>query len=86
MKRVSFTSKAFEDFSSWAVEDKQIYQKIVSLIKAVLRDPFVGLGKPEPLRQHLQGYWSRRTTQEHRLVYKITDEEVMIVSCKYHYE
>ncbi len=86
MKRVGFFPKAFDDFSNWATEDKRIHQKIVVLIKDIQRNPFTGLGKPEPLRHELHGYWSRRITKEHRLVYKVTDEEVIIASCKYHYE
>jgi toxin YoeB len=86
MKRVGFFSKAFDDFSNWATEDKRIHQKIIVLIKDIQRNPFTGLGKPEPLRHELQGYWSRRITKEHRLVYKVTDEEIIIASCKYHYE
>jgi toxin YoeB len=86
MKRVGFFPKAFDDFSNWATEDKRIHQKIIVLIKDIQRNPFTGLGKPEPLRHELQGYWSRRITKEHRLVYKVTDEEIIIASCKYHYE
>ncbi|RIK37790.1 MAG: Txe/YoeB family addiction module toxin [Chloroflexi bacterium] len=86
MKRVGFFPKAFDDFSNWATEDKHIHQKIVVLIKDIQRNPFTGLGKPEPLRHELQGYWSRRITKEHRLVYKVTDDEIIVASCKYHYE
>jgi toxin YoeB len=66
-------------------EDKKIYTKIVTLIKDIQRDPFSGLGKPEALKHDLSGLWSRRITQEHRLVYNVTDQEIVIVSCKFHY-
>ncbi|NET41662.1 Txe/YoeB family addiction module toxin [Okeania sp. SIO2B3] len=67
------------------IEDKKIYIKIVNLIKDIQRDPFSGLGKPEALKYDLSGLWSRRITQEHRLVYSVSDEEIVIISCKFHY-
>ncbi|WP_420642303.1 Txe/YoeB family addiction module toxin [Candidatus Leptofilum sp.] len=85
MKRVIFESSAFNDFTNWATENKKLYQKIIRLIKEIQRSPFTGLGKPEPLRHELKGYWSRRIDREHRLVYKVTDEAITIISCKYHY-
>ena len=69
MRKVAFLARAFDEFNLWAVQDKKIYTKIVSLIKDVNRDPFAGLGKPEPLKHDLSGLWSRRITDEHRLVY-----------------
>ena len=63
----------------------QIYGKVVDLIKDIQRDPFSGLGKPEALKYDLSGLWSRRITKEHRLVYSVADEEIVIVSCKFHY-
>lgn len=86
MRRIAFLSKAFEDFNTWASEDKKVYARIVDLIKDVARNPFVGIGKPEPLKHELKGLWSRRITDEHRLVYKVTEEEVIIYSCKFHYK
>jgi toxin YoeB len=85
MRRVAFLPQAFEDFNRWAVEDKKIHSKVVDLIKDTLRTPFSGLGKPEPLKHELKGLWSRRITDEHRLVYKVTDEEIVIYSCRFHY-
>ena len=82
---VAFDSQAFEDFKSWAVEDKKIFARIGELIKDISRDPFRGIGKPEPLKHDLSGYWSRRITAEHRLVYKVEKGTVFIVSCKFHY-
>lgn len=82
---VAFERSAFDDFQAWAKTDKKIFAKTVSLIKDAARTPFSGLGKPEPLKHELSGYWSRRITDEHRLVYKIDGETILIVSCKYHY-
>mgnify|MGYP002661079765 FL=1 len=85
MKQVAFEEKAFEDFTNWATQDKKVYAKIITLIKDIKRNPFLGLGKPEPLKYELSGYWSRRINDEHRLVYKVTDTMIIIASCKYHY-
>ena len=85
MRKIAFLPRAFAEFSNWAIDDKRIYAKIVTLIKDVDRDPYTGLGKPESLRYELSGLWSRRITDEHRLVYKIMEEEVLIISCKLHY-
>jgi toxin YoeB len=84
MRRVIFEGNAFQDFVEWATIDKKLYQRIVNLILDMLRHPFTGLGKPEPLRHELRGYWSRRINDEHRLVYKVTDDEITIISCRYH--
>lgn len=86
MKKIAFEKSAFEDFTKWAVADKKIYKRITSLILDILRQPFTGLGKPEPLRHELQGYWSRRIDREHRLVYRVDEETVTIASCRYHYD
>ncbi len=85
MKKIAFEKGAFEDFTAWATTDKRIYQRIVALILDILREPFSGLGKPEPLRHQLQGHWSRRIDSEHRLVYSVDKDVVTIVACKYHY-
>ncbi len=85
MQNIAFEKRAFQEFTEWASIDKKIHAKIIEVINDVLRTPFTGLGKPEPLKQELQGYWSCRITNEHRLVYKVTDEEVLIISCKSHY-
>jgi len=86
MRNILFESHAFEQFNSWAAENKKVYVRIVKLINNIQRSPFEGLGKPEPLRHALKGCWSRRITAEHRLVYKVTDTEVIIISCKFHYQ
>ena len=85
-RRIVFEASAFKDFNGWVKLDKKIYRKIVELIKDIDRSPFTGLGKPEALRHNFSGYWSRRINSEHRLVYKVTDEELIILACKYHYE
>lgn len=85
MRKVAFLTRSFDEFNQWAIEDKKIYSKIVSLIKDIQRNPFSGLGKPEALKHDLSGLWSQRITQEHRLVYSVSDDEIVIVSCKFHY-
>ena len=85
MRKIVFEGSAFQDFIEWATIDEKVYQRIVDLIIDILRQPFSGIGKPEPLKHDLKGYWSRRINDEHRLVYKVNDEAVIIVSCKYHY-
>jgi toxin YoeB len=85
-RKVIFQGDAFEDFTEWARLDRKLYAKIVSLIKDIDRSPFTGLGKPEALKHDLSGYWSRRVTDEHRLVYQISDSEIIIISCRHHYE
>jgi toxin YoeB len=81
------TDKAFDDFTSWALQDKKIYKKILTLIKDIKRDPYSGIGKPEQLKYDLFGYWSRRITdEEHRLVYQVVQDTVIILSCKEHYQ
>jgi toxin YoeB len=85
MRKIAFLPRGFDEFNQWAINDKKIYAKIVTLIKDIQRDPFSGLGKPEALKYELSGLWSRRITDEHRLVYIIAPEEVVIVSCRFHY-
>ncbi|MDX2254510.1 MAG: Txe/YoeB family addiction module toxin [Pseudanabaenaceae cyanobacterium bins.39] len=86
MRNIVFEPQAFQDFNNWAKEDKKVYGKIVNLIDDILRNPFGGIGKPEPLKYELKGCWSRRVTDEHRLVYRINEDAVTIISCKFHYE
>ena len=85
MRLISFTPDAFEQFCEWRDTDKKIQNKIIKLIDDCLRNPFNGLGKPEGLKHNLKGLWSRRINEEHRLVYEVTDEQICIVGCKYHY-
>ncbi|MDR2482486.1 MAG: Txe/YoeB family addiction module toxin [Treponema sp.] len=81
-----FENAALEQYQQWTREDQRIFEKISSLIKEVSRTPFTGTGKPESLKGGLAGFWSRRITQEHRLVYKVEQDMITIASCKYHYE
>ncbi|MCA2708582.1 MAG: Txe/YoeB family addiction module toxin [Microcystis sp. M015S2] len=85
MKNIVFDPKAFKEFNELSIENKKLYKKIVDLIDDILCHPFSGIGKPEPLKYQLKGYWSRRINDEHRLVYKITETEI-IISCKFHYD
>ena len=86
MKRlIVFEDAAFEDFKFWVKQDKKIALKIIDLIDVSRKTPFEGIGKPEPLKFNHKGYWSRRITDEHRLLYKITEAEIIIVSARFHY-
>jgi toxin YoeB len=74
-----------EDLRYWVKTERNIAIRVLDLVDAVLRDPFEGLGKPEPLRYVLEGCWSRRITQEHRLVYRVTDDRIDFLQARYHY-
>ena len=84
--RITFSKNSWEDYISWQKEDKRILKRINQLIKEIQRTPFEGLGNPEPLKYDLAGFWSRRIDREHRLVYQVFDAEILIYSCKYHYD
>lgn len=83
---LSFHAQAWEDYLYWQQTDKHILRKLNTLIRDTLRHPFEGLGKPEPLKLNLAGFWSRRITDEHRLVYKPEGTDLIIVQCRSHYE
>ena len=83
--KARWTDKAWEDYLWWREQDPKIFARINALIEDTLRNPFRGLGKPEPLRHNWTGYWSRRITSEHRLVYKPGKDEIAIAQCRYHY-
>lgn len=83
--RLAFDQAAWEDYCHWQTADRQILKRINRLIDDILRDPFTGIGKPEPLKHLLAGAWSRRITDEHRLVYLVHDEEIIILQARYHY-
>lgn len=85
MRNLEFDAAAFEDLAWWIEQDRNKALRIISLIKDVQRDPFKGIGKPEPLRHELKGSWSRRIDQEHRLIYQVTEEKIRILACRYHY-
>lgn len=78
--------RAFQELAYWVKNDRRTALKIIDLIEQTKREPFTGIGKPEPLKYNRKGYWSRRITQEHRLVYIVTDDAIIVVSCKGHYE
>ena len=82
---VSFRQRAWDDYLYWQRTDKKILKRINQLIKDIQRHPFEGIGKPEPLKHQLVGMWSRRIDEEHRLVYAIVEDDLIIVQCRYHY-
>ena len=86
MMRIIFSKNAWEDYISWQTEDKKTLKKINALIKDIQRTPFEGIGKPEPLKFKLAGFWSRRIDLEHRLVYQVDNSDILIYSCRYHYD
>lgn len=85
MRVITFTPDAFAQFNEWRDENRKIQDRIIDLIKDIQRNPFDGIGKSEPLKHNYKGFWSRRINDEHRLIYKVTDDHVYIVGCKYHY-
>jgi toxin YoeB len=88
---ISFTPNGWEDLEYWITNDPDTVTRIKDLIKSIRQDPFRGLGKPEPLKYDLKGYWSRRITGEHRIVYKVSgtkgvDQKCLIIQCRFHYD
>jgi len=83
--KLTWSAEAWEDYLYWQETDKKTVKKINELIKDASRTPFEGKGKPEPLKHNLAGFWSRRITAEHRLVYSVSDDSLLIASCRYHY-
>lgn len=83
--KIVFLPDAWEDYLYWQKNDKAFLLKINQLIKEIRRTPFRGVGKPEPLKENLSGFWSRRINHEHRLVYKVENDSVVIIQCRYHY-
>lgn len=84
--KIIFTASAWDDYTWFQEHDRKLIKRINLLIRDAARSPFDGIGKPEPLKGELSGYWSRRITQEHRLVYTATASELIIIACRYHYE
>jgi toxin YoeB len=84
--KIVFSKNSWEDYLSWQTEDKKLLKKINELIKDIQRTPYTGIGKPEPLKFDLAGLWSRRIDREHRLVYQVNGDELLIYSCRYHYD
>ncbi|HPD60637.1 MAG TPA: Txe/YoeB family addiction module toxin [Thermodesulfobacteriota bacterium] len=83
--KLIFSDHAWEDYLFWQKTDKKILQRINTLINETKREPFEGIGKPEPLKHALAGYWSRRITDEHRFVYKVSEDSIHIAQLRYHY-
>jgi toxin YoeB len=83
--RLIFAANAWEDYLYWQKSDRKILNRINALIQAIQRQPFEGIGKPEPLKHGLSGYWSRRITDEHRMVYKVEGDAILIAQLRYHY-
>ena len=83
--RLAFSENAWGDYLHWQKTDRKVLKRINYLIQEVLRSPYEGIGKPEPLKHGLTGYWSRRIDSEHRLVYKVERGAILIVQCRYHY-
>lgn len=85
-RSIKFLPAAWEDYLYWQGQDKKTLKRINLLLTETARDPFVGTGKPEPLVGNLSGYWSRRIDQTNRLVYRATDDDVVVLACRYHYD
>lgn len=85
MRRLVFHAQGWEDFTYWLQNDRATTKRLLRLIAEVLRNPFEGIGKPEPLKHSMPGAWSRRVTDEHRLVYLVTDKDIVILQTRYHY-
>ena len=81
-----WSDQAREDYLWWHARDEETFARINSLIEDIRRSPFEGLGRPEPLKHHWQGFWSRRITAEHRLVYRVEKGAILIAQCRYHYQ
>ena len=84
MKTV-FADQGWDDFTYWVDHDRKLAKRIIRLIKQIERDPFDGIGKPEPLKHGMAGFWSRRITDEHRLVYAVEEDQILIAQARYHY-
>lgn len=85
MMQLTFAEKAWDDYLYWQKVDKKILKRINTLIKDIQRNPFTGIGDPEPLKYNWSGFWSRRITKEHRLVYAVEQDAAMITQCRFHY-
>jgi toxin YoeB len=86
MREIKFTPTGFEQYNEWAISNKKIFIKVGKLINECTKTPFTGTGKPEALKHELKGYWSRRITNEHRLIYKVDEMAITIIACIYHYQ
>ena len=86
MRRISFSPQAWEDYPYWLRADKKLAKRLTALLRDIQRDPFDGIGKPEPLKGPLAGYWSRRLTGEHRVVYRAEGDTLLVEACRGHYD
>ena len=84
--KLIFVDESWEDYLYWQTTDRKILDRINNLVKDISRNPYTGLGKPEPLKYKYQGYWSRRITEEHRLIYRVLSDEIFIAKCRFHYD
>lgn len=84
-RRIMFTAAAWDDYQYWQTQDRKTLKRVNQLIREAQRTPFEGIGKPEPLKANLQGFWSRRIDDVNRLVYEATDDQLNIIACRYHY-
>lgn len=85
MRNLEFDANAFEDLAWWIKKDRKKALRIMELIKKIGREPFKGIGKPEPLKHEFKGCWSRRIDDEHRLIYQVLEDKIKILACRYHY-
>ncbi len=85
MMEIRFSNEGFEDLNYWKKNNPQMVNRIKKLLENILESPYEGIGKPEPLKYGLSGFWSRRINQEHKLVYRVKDEIIEVISCRYHY-
>lgn len=85
MRKIIFQKESLAEYEYWKKKDKRIGQRIKKLISSIQKDPFEGIGKPEPLKHNYKGYWSRRINKEHRLIYNVTDDAIIIIACRFHY-
>ena len=84
-RKLAWTEEAWKDYTYWQTQDKKTLKRINKLINGTMRQPFEGIGKPEPLRENLSGFWSRRIDDTNRLVYAADDDYITTISCRYHY-
>ncbi|MFP4664315.1 MAG: Txe/YoeB family addiction module toxin [Bacteroidales bacterium] len=81
-----FVDESWEDYLYWQKSNKKYVKRINAMLKEISRTPFTGLGKPEPLKHKYKGFWSRRIDKEHRLIYAVKDDEILIAKCRFHYD
>jgi toxin YoeB len=84
--KYTFVDESWEDYLYWQKIDKKMVKRINLLIKDIARQPYDGIGKPEPLKHNYRGFWSRRIDEEHRLIYQVREDEIRIIKCRFHYD